>query len=573
MNDLRTLPIRLQPLPGEALDSWLEALAFRMRMPAGALLRSVGLRRRAQLKSSDGLASDWMIRLQSEEASTVAELTGTTTSQVMSMTLAAYDGRALLIDQETGQVNRYRLWGRNAGSRYCPDCLAGTGGRWSLSWRLGWSFACVYHRCLLADACPSCGRMQRIRRYRGEHPLHPAHCSYPATDSTARFRCGTDLRDTVPVRLSAGHPALTAQQLILEIIETGQASFGVYAALPTASIQALADVKAVAGRALAPASGEGLLHRLPADLLALYQGARSGSRPPGHSPYSPAPHHAPVSPGLMAPSHVPVTAAGVLAAIDVLGRPSIQAAGRALRWLTVEASSHGQVVNPTTAADWGRGTSPVLDGVTLASMQPALRPSHQLRYRVANPCPRPPDPADGRIHVLARSTPALLWPYWALRLAPSGVSARFLRAALSVLVLLPGTKVSIAEAAAMLGNATEMTGTSRILQVLEDLKQWRQTLSALTRPSDHLADHPAPIDYQRRRALSYGNLLPDTEWEQICRVTGAPRGTGYKAHVARGYLRQRLSTLPCDMPPKGVTGTPSAFRASLAMFRPGCSLS
>ena len=132
MNELRTLPIRLTPLPGEALDSWLEALAFRMRMPAGALLRSVGLRRRARLKSPDGLASDSMIRLQPQEASTLAELTGATASQVMSMTLAAYDGRALLIDPRTGQVNRYRLWGRNAGSRYCPDCLAETGGRWIL---------------------------------------------------------------------------------------------------------------------------------------------------------------------------------------------------------------------------------------------------------------------------------------------------------------------------------------------------------------------------------------------------------------------------------------------------------
>ena len=64
MTDLRTLPIRLQPLPGEAPDSWLEALAFRMRMPAGVLPRSVGLRRRAYLESSEGFGSDWMIRRQ-----------------------------------------------------------------------------------------------------------------------------------------------------------------------------------------------------------------------------------------------------------------------------------------------------------------------------------------------------------------------------------------------------------------------------------------------------------------------------------------------------------------------------
>jgi hypothetical protein len=45
MTLLRTLPIRVAPLPGEALDSWLDALALRMRMPTGDLLTSVGLTR------------------------------------------------------------------------------------------------------------------------------------------------------------------------------------------------------------------------------------------------------------------------------------------------------------------------------------------------------------------------------------------------------------------------------------------------------------------------------------------------------------------------------------------------
>jgi TniQ len=451
MTGLRTLPIRIDPLPGEALDSWLETLAFRMKMPVGDLLRSVGLKRRVRLKAAEEPPTDWIIQLQPQQAATVAEVTGTTSTQVVSMTLAAYDGRALLIDPGSGQVNKYRLWGRNVGSRYCPQCLVETGGRWSLSWRLGWSFACLRHQCLLADACPGCGRMQRIRKVRAARPIHPAHCSYPATGSTASTRCGTDLRDTVAARLDPCHPALSAQQIILEIIKTREASFGVYVRVPTASIQALADVRAIAGRALAPVSADSLTHHLPADLVALYQKAEADNRPPGHSPYTRVPHLASASPGFMAPSHAAVAAAGILVAVDVLGRPSIQEAGEALRWLTVEARSRGQVVNPTTAADWGRGTSPVLDGVTLASMQPVLRPSHQLRYRVMNAFPRPPDPAEGRIGALARSTPALLWPYWALRLAPSGVSARFLRAALSVLILLPGTKVSIAEAAAMLG--------------------------------------------------------------------------------------------------------------------------
>ncbi|MFE1907623.1 TniQ family protein [Streptomyces gardneri] len=39
-----------------------------------------------------------------------------------------------------------------------PHCLAETGGRWQLAWRLGWSFACTRHHILLADRCPACLR-------------------------------------------------------------------------------------------------------------------------------------------------------------------------------------------------------------------------------------------------------------------------------------------------------------------------------------------------------------------------------------------------------------------------------
>ena len=48
-------------------------------------------------------------------------------------------------------------------SRFCPACLAETGGRWQLWWRRRWAFACPIHQCLLADTCPCCDRWQRDR--------------------------------------------------------------------------------------------------------------------------------------------------------------------------------------------------------------------------------------------------------------------------------------------------------------------------------------------------------------------------------------------------------------------------
>jgi TniQ len=200
MTPLRTLPVRIAPLPGEALDSWLEALAYRMHMPVGDLLGSVGLKR-STVKEPGTPAGHWMAGLRPEEAATIAVVTGAAEAQVLSMTLAAYDGRALIIDPATRVVSKWRLWGRGVGSRYCPYCLTESGGRWSLAWRLGWSFACLRHRCLLADACPRCGRIQRAYRYRGKRPIHPAHCCYAAPGSTASTRCGTDLREVTPVLL------------------------------------------------------------------------------------------------------------------------------------------------------------------------------------------------------------------------------------------------------------------------------------------------------------------------------------------------------------------------------------
>ena len=40
----------------------------------------------------------------------------------------------------------------------CPSCLQESDGTWKLAWKLPWSFACVRHRCLLVDTCPSCKR-------------------------------------------------------------------------------------------------------------------------------------------------------------------------------------------------------------------------------------------------------------------------------------------------------------------------------------------------------------------------------------------------------------------------------
>ncbi len=148
------LPIRVAPLPGEALDSWLEALAARLAVPLSDLARSFGLAGGSGWRR--GLP-DRTIALDPGEAAAIAA-TGLSEDRVRGMTLERYDQTAVILDPGTRMVNVRILWvwGKSQGSRYCPDCLAGNGGRWQLRWRLSWSFACVAHRRLLADDCPRC---------------------------------------------------------------------------------------------------------------------------------------------------------------------------------------------------------------------------------------------------------------------------------------------------------------------------------------------------------------------------------------------------------------------------------
>ena len=222
----RTFPIRLAPLPGEALDSWLEALAHRLNVRLGDVLGDLGL----AAHNNDGarqltVPADWTTALREEEAARIAHATGADPQQLHNMTLMRFDGRALRIDRAKWQVNRHVLWGRPRGSRFCPECLADSGGRWLLTWRLGWSFACLTHHRLLADRCPGCGRVQRERPFSRHSLPVPGRCGIRPSrlaDPAIPAGCGQDLTQAETLGLPASHPALDAQRLILPVTCTAR---------------------------------------------------------------------------------------------------------------------------------------------------------------------------------------------------------------------------------------------------------------------------------------------------------------------------------------------------------------
>ncbi|MFD7685813.1 TniQ family protein [Streptomyces sp. NPDC059781] len=141
-----------------------------------------------------------------DQTAAIAHASGLDERTVTAMTLAYYAERALRINFERRYVNRWVLWGRGAGWRFCPDCLKHSSGRWQLTWRLGWSFACPLHLQLLADCCSACGRVPRQRPRSGEVVPHPALCgalsARPGRPPSGG--CGFDLTQTRTLRLPAG---------------------------------------------------------------------------------------------------------------------------------------------------------------------------------------------------------------------------------------------------------------------------------------------------------------------------------------------------------------------------------
>jgi hypothetical protein len=83
--DRRTLPPHVAPVSGEALDSWLEALAYRHLIPFVMLLRRCSIHHQV-------LRDDWMWIPDRRQFEHVEHITGVETSTLIKLTLARYEG-------------------------------------------------------------------------------------------------------------------------------------------------------------------------------------------------------------------------------------------------------------------------------------------------------------------------------------------------------------------------------------------------------------------------------------------------------------------------------------------------
>ncbi|MEV0669356.1 TniQ family protein [Mycobacterium sp. NPDC050441] len=339
----RTLPLRVEPLPGEALDSWLEALAQRHGVYFGDVLHRCGI-------ASTG-PGGWVRLLDRDTFGRIADVTGFSPCDIDAMALPRNPGARTGTSTRLARNLPSGPWDWRANSRYCPHCLNGNGGRWKLVWRLNWTFACLDHNCLLADACPECHCDQRRIAHSMSHIPHPGLCrGVRQRDTTgALHTCEAHLASVQPISLSNSPIFVDAQQQVMGMLLAAapvapQDDHGPLAALATLRVLVRWVAKTIDYAQLEPqtvlAAGESGLPNLMA-------------------PYS----------GRAAPNAAAQTAASIVTALSILNAPNITQAAHTWRDFMI-AASHGRI-HRLTKSDQG-------------ALIPSIRSAHSRAYADAN---------------------------------------------------------------------------------------------------------------------------------------------------------------------------------------------
>jgi hypothetical protein len=535
------IPIRLPPLPGEALDSWLETYAHLLHVAVRDIFALAGA-------DWDRLASEaerqhklWLYQLDEPDLAALSTVTGIPAATLADMTLARYEGTGLAaVTAAPGLPRTPRWWRQPIGSRYCPRCLAANGGRWMLTWRIPWTFACTGCQVLLADTCPDCGR--RHRRTRTGQPRWPGRCDLsglplppPRPPRGGVTSCGSDPAQTAVIALPAGGRVLRAQQhtgALVAALLAARGQPGHMAALQ----QYLDDIHAVARAAISALHGPA---PPPAIISAVLDelGAQPGipGRPGQHLGTG----------ALTGPAHgrrrqfAPVAAFGVTIADVMLhdrrGDPDPLIAA----WLADNEAGCKKTAGPANMlARWDQA-SPALQAALAKPLASRLDTFCQLRYRALAGPARIPDPARAGEH--GRALPSLLWPGWALRLMPPG-GFDFLRYRFGL-----GVMLAVASAgAADYRTAQELLGLqpvhgNRFATFIARLRQrgvLEPVTAAICQLARGLGDHGAPVDYARRRRLRRlcEAQLDVTGWRRQRYFLTHPDTWAHRRHLDRADL-------------------------------------
>lgn len=479
----RTLPIRLPPIPGESLDSWIAAYAARLDTPIMDLTSRLG-----PAKFWRQPAADIAVGKGAGHLAGLATTARLTEAQVEAMwrPLARYRIH-VSARFPSGSLKRMVLLMR--WSRFCPACLTDTDGRWQARWRLAWQLACPNHGTLLRATCHCCdGRQRQKALLQDVDTVQTVTCDVPTAAAAGRgdHRCARDLREA-PLEPDAPTGLLHLQERLAPLLKLDTAD-----TLLEELVDLLADVVTIAAhRDLKPGAFTLATLGDTAHLAAALDRA----------------HHT-------------LTAADPksfleLALADVQDRP-----------------------HPLPRS-WQAASAPLASRV-VTSRDAHMRPIDRIRWRSTTTGTRPTVTGDD---ARQRFVPTALWADWVVRLQPPDYNPITFSKVAAAALLLPGATRSFAE---ILTNWTADKTLSRtastVLQKLAATEHGHAIFRALTQLSDRLLAYGSPINSQRRQQLTqHATLIDATSWDRICAQAGVKTGGPRKLRLARLWIWETVT--------------------------------
>lgn len=231
--EARRLPLRVPPVEGESFPSYVERLAADLGITLVEALAATGVIDRTHHLDIPFCAG---YALSEERVVAFAANARLAPERVAAMFLDRYaevlQWRNIPSRAGTGTLAEARRLGVIVrSSNLCPDCIREDGGAWQASWMLVWYFACLRHRRLLADVCPSC---RSFLGYGATHaigflsfpsmPPVPGRCGNSVRGKDGAIGrgsspCGQPLDAIATVQLEPGSPLFDAQRVLIDLLD------------------------------------------------------------------------------------------------------------------------------------------------------------------------------------------------------------------------------------------------------------------------------------------------------------------------------------------------------------------
>ncbi|MFF4427051.1 TniQ family protein [Streptomyces sp. NPDC001549] len=473
MNQTRVLPLRVAVMAGEGLDSWVEALGRRYGMTMTTTLRMLGLPMTALTRQLiTNLPATALRRIEARAGLPAGRL-----------------DEAVVGDSFPFGPQRQRR------CRFCPQCLAERDGRWLVNWWLPWVFACTRHTALLHDTCPGCGEGLRIRMPGHTH-RHPAGT---CTRGRTRPGCGTSLTNIPALPLDTGHPLLTTQNSIDELL-TG--------ADTTAARSLWTDLNHCT---------PWLMHVIDDTEL-----APMGEMIRRHWQHSRPTTTTPARLG----QPLPAAVHGVIAhtALPFLAGNDDTTAVQDIRTLRARHDTRNKVIpRGMTVGQWPR-LSPRTHRLFLHAADGTMGALDRVRFSSTTARASLPRRGSQQTAERIRNVPQFLWPGWTVRLMPrEGAEEHFFRGIAAALLLLPGEpQLTAREITDRLSPHLPNLMTITLQRAVKSAHA--DVLTAICGIAHYLDEYDSPIDYDRRRRLIPPAPITPDEWRQLCFGTGTQPG-------------------------------------------------